>query len=106
MYTQALQGKKKALGPKHTSTLLTVHALGLLYADQGKLAKAEAMYTQALQGYKEALSSENLRSYLPALSAMFAFGDLFARTSRKDIAKEMYSQALSGYTTVQGPSLK
>jgi len=44
------------LGPKHKSTLDTVHNLGNLYADQGKLAEAEAMYTQALQGYEEALS--------------------------------------------------
>jgi tetratricopeptide (TPR) repeat protein len=29
--------------------------LGLLYADQGKLAEAEAMYTRALQGKEEAL---------------------------------------------------
>jgi hypothetical protein len=28
--------------------------LGLLYADQGKLVKAEQMYQQALQGYKKA----------------------------------------------------
>lgn len=30
----------------------TLHKLGILYADQGKLAEAEAMYTRALQGYK------------------------------------------------------
>jgi tetratricopeptide (TPR) repeat protein len=33
MYTRALQGKEEALGPKHTSTLLTVNNLGNLYAD-------------------------------------------------------------------------
>ena len=43
MYTRALQGKEEALGPKHTSTLDTVHNLGMLYKDQGKLAEAEAM---------------------------------------------------------------
>ena len=35
-----LAGKEKALGPDHTSTLDTVHNLGLLYRDQGKLAEA------------------------------------------------------------------
>jgi hypothetical protein len=28
-----------------------LHNLGLLYADQGKLAEAETMYTRALQGF-------------------------------------------------------
>ena len=49
MYERALQGYEEALGPSHTSTLDTVNNLGLLYADQGKLAEAEKMYEQALR---------------------------------------------------------
>ncbi|TVY83409.1 hypothetical protein LSUE1_G002970, partial [Lachnellula suecica] len=97
---------EKALGPKHTWTLATVHCLGSLYQNQDKLAEAEAMYTRALQGCEEALGSEVLPSYLPALSTMFAFGDLLSQTGRKDLAKVMYSRALAGYTTIQGPSSK
>ncbi|KAJ9644080.1 hypothetical protein H2199_003948 [Coniosporium tulheliwenetii] len=41
MYQRALQGREKALGAEHTSTLLTVNNLGNLYADQGKLGEAE-----------------------------------------------------------------
>jgi hypothetical protein len=37
MYQRALAGWEKALGPDHTSTLDTVHNLGNLYRDQGKL---------------------------------------------------------------------
>ena len=44
MYQRALEGYEKALGPEHTSTLITVNNLGLLYADQGKLGEAEKMY--------------------------------------------------------------
>jgi Tfp pilus assembly protein PilF len=44
MYEQALQGFEKAFGLDHTSTLHTVNNLGLLYARQGKLNKAEEMY--------------------------------------------------------------
>lgn len=40
MYERALQGKEKAWGPEHTSTLNTVNNLGLLYADQGRLDEA------------------------------------------------------------------
>jgi tetratricopeptide (TPR) repeat protein len=53
MYLQVLAGKEKALGPDHTSTLETVHNLGTLYRDQGKLAEAEQMYQRALAGYRE-----------------------------------------------------
>jgi hypothetical protein len=50
MFVRALAGKEKALGPDHASTLDTVHSLGLLYSDQGKLAEAEQMYQRALLG--------------------------------------------------------
>jgi hypothetical protein len=40
MFRRALEGKEKALGINHTSTLGTVNNLGLLYAGQGKLEKA------------------------------------------------------------------
>ncbi|KAK5358144.1 hypothetical protein LTS03_011023 [Exophiala xenobiotica] len=90
MYVRALQGREEALGPDHTSTLDTVNNLGLLYADEGKLAEAEKMYIRALQGYEEALGIELVSSYLPAVNNMFAFGDLYSRTDRKDRAKEMF----------------
>jgi len=54
MYRRALDGKEKAWGPDHTSTLDTVNNLGLLYADQGKHAEAEKMYRRALDGYEKA----------------------------------------------------
>jgi Tfp pilus assembly protein PilF len=48
MYIQALQGYKEALRPDHISILDTVNNLGILYKNQGKLAKAEKIYIQAL----------------------------------------------------------
>jgi Tfp pilus assembly protein PilF len=48
MFQRALAGREKTLGPDHTSTLNTVHNLGALYRDQGKLAEAEQMYQRAL----------------------------------------------------------
>jgi hypothetical protein len=38
MFERALQGREKAWGPEHTSTLNTVNNLGNLYANQGELA--------------------------------------------------------------------
>jgi tetratricopeptide (TPR) repeat protein len=55
MYQRALAGHKKALGPDHTSTLMTVNNLGNLYCNQGKLKEAEEMYRRALVGYEKAL---------------------------------------------------
>jgi len=40
MYVRALRGKEKAWGAEHTSTLDTVHNLGNLYKNQGKMAEA------------------------------------------------------------------
>src|SRR5882762_9626330 len=58
MYQRALQGKEKAWGLDHTSTLYTVNNLGSLYKSQGKLDEAEKMYQRALQGYEEAIGLE------------------------------------------------
>jgi hypothetical protein len=44
MYQCALKGKEKVLGPDHTSTLDTVHNLGVIYTRQSKLKKADEMY--------------------------------------------------------------
>ena len=62
MYVRALQGKEKAWGAEHTSTLGTVNNLGLLYADQGKMTEAEAMYVRALQGYENAVGADHPRT--------------------------------------------
>lgn len=61
MYQRALQGKEKALGRDHTSTLDTVNNLGLLYAGQGKLDKAEAMLERALEGYEKRFGLDHPR---------------------------------------------
>ena len=46
MYERGLQGKQKALGAEHTSTLDIINNLGSLYKNQGKLAEAELMSYQ------------------------------------------------------------
>jgi len=57
---RALAGKEKALGPDHTLTLNTINNLGVLYADQGKLAEAEEMYARALAGKEKALGPDQI----------------------------------------------
>lgn len=81
-----------------------INNIGVLYANQGRLAELEAMHYQALQGYKETLGPEQLLSCLPALKIMVHLGDLFSRTARQDTAKIIYTKALAGIEAVQGPS--
>ena len=51
MCLRALQGKGKAW---EASTLNAVNNLGLLYANQGKMAEAEKMYMRALRENEKA----------------------------------------------------
>ncbi|PVH70491.1 hypothetical protein DL98DRAFT_564159 [Cadophora sp. DSE1049] len=66
----------------HTSTLDTVHNLGNIYADQGKLVEAEQMYQRALQG-KEKAWVNNL-------------ANLYADQGKLVEAEQMYQRALQG----------
>ncbi|KAJ5811824.1 hypothetical protein N7474_008125 [Penicillium riverlandense] len=53
---------EKDSGPDHTSTLIAVNCLGLLYRDQGKLKEAEEMYQRALAGYERAFGPDHSRT--------------------------------------------
>jgi tetratricopeptide (TPR) repeat protein len=100
MYQRARQGKEKALGVEHTSTLRTVNNLGNLYSDQGKLAEAEQMYQRALQGYEKALGADSSMTYIPALNTIWGLGSLFECQGDRAKARIMYSKALIGYEKV------
>jgi tetratricopeptide (TPR) repeat protein len=103
MYQRALQGREKAWGPEHTSTLDTVHNLGLLYADLGRLNEAEKMYQRALDVYAKAISPKDLLTYIPALNNMWAFASLRESQGRVDDARDWYLQALLGHQKTFGP---
>ena len=62
MYCRALAGYEKEMGPDHISILGTIHNLGLLYPDQGKLKEAEEMYYRALAGYESALGPDHQKT--------------------------------------------
>ncbi|SPJ83529.1 uncharacterized protein FTOL_10102 [Fusarium torulosum] len=102
MYERALQGKEKAWGPEHTSTLKTVNNLRNLYADQGRLNKAEAMYERALQGYEKALEPTIFKTYVPALNTLECFGILYQEQNKPRIAQQYYLCAQDGFRAVFG----
>ena len=68
-FERALEGREKALGPEHTSTLGTVNNLGILYKDQGKLAertstlsKVRAFFTKLRVRWRRRMSKGKRRS--------------------------------------------
>ncbi|KAK9485193.1 hypothetical protein V1527DRAFT_452484 [Lipomyces starkeyi] len=81
MCERALAGREKALGPDHTSTLVSVHNLGNLYSDQGKLKEAEEMYERALAGREKALGPDHTSTLV---------------SGKLKEAEEMYERALAG----------
>ena len=103
MYQRALQGKEKAWGPDHTSTLDTVNNLANLYSDQGKLVEAEQMYQRTLQGYQEAIGPDDIITYVPALNTIWGLGCLFELQADITKARTMFAKAICGYEQVFGP---
>ena len=81
-----------------------VHLLGLLYADQGKLVKAEEMYERRLRGYEDAIGLEDVGIYRPALSTMWNRGNLCVKQGEFTQARETYSRALMGFHIIVGSS--
>ncbi|KAH7135522.1 pfs domain-containing protein [Dendryphion nanum] len=98
MYQRALQGKEKAWGLEHTSTLNTVNNLGSLYVDLGRMDEAEKMYQRALQGKEKALGLEHTST----LDTVNNLGSLYEDLGRMDEAEKMYQRALRGYEKAIG----
>ncbi|KAK3947359.1 hypothetical protein QBC32DRAFT_328628 [Pseudoneurospora amorphoporcata] len=82
MYQRALEGYEKALGPDYTSTLDTVHNLGLLYQTQGRLMEAEAMYQRALEGKEKALGPDHTST----LNTVNNLGNLYKTQGRLKVS--------------------
>ncbi|KAA6414181.1 MAG: hypothetical protein FRX48_02543 [Lasallia pustulata] len=99
MYRRALEGKEKAWGPEHTSTLDMVNNLGILYKDQGKMAEAEAMFRRALEGKEKAWGPEHTST----LDTVNNLGTLYADQGKMAEAEAMYRRALEGKEKAWGP---
>jgi tetratricopeptide (TPR) repeat protein len=78
MYQRALKGYEKTVGLDHTSTLATVHNLGLLFKGQGKLKEAEEMYHRALKGFEKALGPDHTST----LNTVHNLGVLYANQGK------------------------
>ncbi|OQE69716.1 hypothetical protein PENNAL_c0129G06796 [Penicillium nalgiovense] len=113
MYQRALAGYEKALGPNHTSTLVTVNNLGNLFSDQGKLKEAEEMYQRALVGQEEALGPNHTSTLdtvnnlgvlykYPRANAQFRLALIFASASMAGAFSGLLAFAISKMDGVGG----
>ncbi|KAM0164160.1 hypothetical protein ACHAPG_000911 [Botrytis cinerea] len=98
MYLRALEGREKAFGLDHTSTLDTVNNLGNLYSNQGKLAEAEVMYHRALEGREKAFGVDHTST----LDTIHNIGVLYKKQGKLAEAEVMYHRALEGYKKAFG----
>jgi tetratricopeptide (TPR) repeat protein len=98
MLKKALRGYKEVLGLNHTSTLEIFNNLGNIYADQGKLDKAEQIYEKVLQGYKEVFGL----NHASTLNTFNNLGTLYAEQGKLGEAEQMYERALRGYEVLDG----
>ncbi|CZR43873.1 uncharacterized protein FPRO_13681 [Fusarium proliferatum ET1] len=86
---------QKAVGRWYIGDQLVIdslHMLGMLYADQGKLPEAEAMYKRALEGNEKALG----RDHTSTLDTVNNLGNLYANQGKLPEAEAMYKRALEG----------
>jgi len=98
MYMRALEGREKALGADHTSTLNTVNHLGVLYKNRGKLDEAEKMHMRALEGFEKALGADHTST----LNTVNHLGVLYQNRGKLDEAEEMCMRALEGFEKALG----
>ncbi|KAF1816980.1 HET-domain-containing protein [Eremomyces bilateralis CBS 781.70] len=98
MYMRALQGTEEALGPKHTSTLITVGNYGELYTKQNRLVDADKLIQRALRGLEKLLGPDHLIT----LGAVNGAGLLYHKQGRLSHAERTYQRALQGYEKAVG----
>lgn len=95
MFLRALVGYGKALGVEHTPTLRTVHNLGLLYRDQGKLVDAEQMCLRALAGHMKALGADHTLTLNTVRGLGVVYRDQGKLGEMIDLASTWASRAVS-----------
>ncbi|KAE8322332.1 hypothetical protein BDV39DRAFT_218643 [Aspergillus sergii] len=86
-------------GPAHSSTLISVQILGLLYKDQGKFDDAEKLYERVFTE-REKLYGPNHYSTIRVLQDL---GHLHLKQNHFQEAEDSYTRALNGLKRTLGP---
>ena len=56
---ETLEVQRATLGPKHPSTLTSMHNFAILLHAQGKLGESEALFKETLEGRRAALGPQH-----------------------------------------------
>ncbi|KAL4919898.1 hypothetical protein BDW62DRAFT_199316 [Aspergillus aurantiobrunneus] len=99
-YQKLLELEKQPLGTDHPHTLQTVHAVGNVWRELGKLPHSEAMLQRALAGYSLTTSPNSAPLSTPAV--IRSLGDLHRSQGKLKEPRSMYAKALTGYETSLG----
>ncbi|KAE8341959.1 hypothetical protein BDV24DRAFT_162839 [Aspergillus arachidicola] len=92
MLKQIILIRETLQGPAHSSTLVSVRNLGLLYKDQGKFDDAEKLYERVV-AEREKLYGPNHYSTIRVLQDL---GHLRSKQDRFQDAEDSYTRALNG----------
>ena len=89
---RALDGKEKALGTDHLSTVHTVQHIAIVFTRQGKYDKALEWYQRALDGREKVLGNDHPSTLHTVNNMAFVFNI----QGKYDKALEWYQRALDG----------
>jgi tetratricopeptide (TPR) repeat protein len=92
LFRQALETRRRVLGPEHPSTLNSIFNLALVYRAQGKYADAEALFNSALELERRLLGPEHPTT----LNTLAELAILYQRQGKYRSAETHAAQALEG----------
>ena len=101
LYLRALVGKERVLDANHSSTLETVHNLGILMRNLGRPDQGRMYFRRALARHEKALGPHHVST----LNTIHHLGILFFNLGQLEQAEEYYQRALAGRERVLGQDL-
>jgi tetratricopeptide (TPR) repeat protein len=88
LFRETLEGRRRALGPEHPSTLETLAEFARMYQRQDHYALAETYAAQALAGRRRALGAEDLRTMETAADLALAYQSQGKFAESEPLARE------------------
>jgi non-specific serine/threonine protein kinase/serine/threonine-protein kinase len=99
LFSQTLEIQRRALGPEHPDTLVSMYMLAITYRYEGKYAQAEVLYSQSLEIRRRVSGPENAW----ALANMNGLALSCYEQGKYAQAEALFSQELEISRRVRGP---
>jgi hypothetical protein len=99
LYREALEGRRRRLGPGDSATLTSLESLAGILQAQGKLAEAEPLYRKALEGRRRRHGPRD-----PAtLTSLESLAGILQAQGKLAEAEPLYREALEGRNAMPAP---